>query len=159
MGIPLAGHRDEGGFDWSLLAGGLRERSDLARVARVFGSTPLPLATLQRYVRFDRGAYARQRIVRTDAWELLLLCWLPGQASAVHDHDGSTGLVRIVAGSLEESVFGALDGRLPAHTRTVHAGDLLVELPDTIHRVVNAGTRPALSLHLYSPPLPAREAS
>jgi len=156
MGSALAGPRGEEGFDGSLQLLRGDAPADLRRIAQLFCTAPLPWTLLQRYVRFDAAGYARQSIVRGEAFELLLLCWLPGQATPVHGHDGSAGLVRVVTGSLEESLFESLDAEAPTRTHTAHAGDLLVETPETIHRVVNAGTRPALSLHLYAPPLPAR---
>ena len=156
MGTPLAGPMGKEWFGWPLPAQGLRDRADLIRVAAAFAAAQLPWAMLRSHVRFDPAGYVRQPIYRDDTWELLLLCWLPGQATAVHGHDGSSGLVRLLAGTLEECGYEALDAPRPAHRRTLHGQGLLVELPETIHRVANAGSTPALSLHLYSPPLPAR---
>ncbi|MCP3103750.1 cysteine dioxygenase [Myxococcus sp. K15C18031901] len=109
---------------------------------------------LESLVRFEPAHYARRVLVRTDACELLLACWLPGQASLVHDHGGSHGAALLVRGELKETRFAwGGDRLLPALACRAGEGDVMLERPDTIHRVVNPSRHGAVSLHLYAPPM------
>ena len=96
------------------------------------------------------------RLFRNEHWEGLLLCWLPGHATAVHDHGGSVGLSFVLSGTLSEQRWSSSGLSLPlapVGSSQVTRGDAAVELVDTIHRVSNDSAEPAVSLHVYSPPL------
>lgn len=109
---------------------------------------------LQALVRFDPGGYSRRVLARTGACELLLVCWLPGQHSRVHDHGGSSGVSWVVRGQLQETRFAwGGDRLLPAARVGAREGDVLLERPETIHRIHNASRHGAVSLHVYAPPM------
>jgi cysteine dioxygenase len=109
---------------------------------------------LDTLVAFRPSGYARYCLGRTEACELLLVCWLPGQASQVHDHGGSSGASWVVRGELRETRYAwGGDRLLPADVTGAQAGDVLLERPETIHRIDNASPEGAVSLHLYAPPM------
>jgi hypothetical protein len=66
--------------------------------------------------------------------------------------------VRLLSGALDEELF-ARDGgerplwRLKAQRMSPETVTVAVEAIETIHRNENATAAPAISLHLYSPPL------
>ena len=81
-----------------------------------------------------------------DVW---LICWSPGNDTGWHDHDLSSGAVRVVRGEITESC-PRIGG---AHTRAVvPAGQSFSFGPDHIHRLTDEADQ-AVSLHAYSPPL------
>ena len=85
---------------------------------------------------------------RADAW---LIAWGAGSEVAAHDHGGSRGAVRVLRGALTEASCDLPSGRW--QRRSIRSGQS-IEVPTTaVHRVSNLGTAPALSLHVYSPPL------
>ena len=43
-------------------------------------------------------------------FELLVLCWKPGQASTIHDHAGSLNVTRLYSGELTRRTFRRRDG-------------------------------------------------
>ena len=138
--LPPGGHRDE-------------DLADLARRIKV-GEDAWP--ALAPYMAFDARQYRRVRVFRNEHWEGLLLCWLPGQATAVHDHGGSVGISFVLSGALTEERWSPVAAGKPlslAGECQVTRGDAALELLDTIHRVSNRSTEPAISLHVYSPPL------
>jgi len=107
-------------------------------------------------VAFDPRGYVRKRLYRDERWELLLLCWLPGQHTVVHDHGGSWGAMRILSGELFESRYVAAGEGQPLRVtieQTCGAPAALGEGVETIHRNENRAGVPAISLHMYSPPL------
>jgi hypothetical protein len=88
-------------------------------------------------------------LYRDEFVDLWLLCWTETNDTGWHDHDISSGAVRVVEGVLCES--SPRIGGDPA-TRTIRAGDSVSFGPDHIHRLCGV-TKRAVSLHAYSPPL------
>jgi hypothetical protein len=100
-------------------------------------------------VHHDEAERTPVRLIGTDRYEVWVIGWTPGQAVVLHDHGGSAGALLVVDGELQEEV--ATDGGLARHA--LRKGDGR-ELPvETVHAVGNVGTRPATSIHVYSPPL------
>jgi hypothetical protein len=86
---------------------------------------------------------------RDDFVDLWLLCWTRQNDTGWHDHDISSGAVRVIEGVLMES-SPRIGGR--PTVRTVGAGERFSFGPDHIHRLVGAQDR-SVSIHAYSPPL------
>jgi cysteine dioxygenase len=130
------------------------EVPEIEDLASLLASANLPLALLARRTRFRRRGYSRRVLHRNDACELVVCGWLPGQASQIHDHGGSFGAVRVLRGSLTETAF-AWRGNLlrPVRRSRCEAGEVSIERPETIHRIENCSTEPAVTLHLYTPPI------
>ena len=93
----------------------------------------------RHYVSLHRDEYV-------DVW---LLCWQQGDDTGWHDHDISSGAVRVVEGALLES--NPRIGGDPV-TRVVPAGGWFSFGPDHIHRLAGRHER-SVSIHAYSPPL------
>lgn len=85
-----------------------------------------------------------------DAW---LLWWSCGGDIDLHDHGGASGAICVLEGSLVETRGSRRARRL--RQRTLEAGASIAFGPDYVHDIVNAGTEPALSLHVYGPRLEA----
>jgi hypothetical protein len=88
-------------------------------------------------------------LYRDDHVDVWLLCWTPVNDTGWHDHDISSGAVRVVDGALMES-SPRIGGE--AVSRTVSAGRSFSFGPDHIHRLAGHGER-SVSIHAYSPPL------
>lgn len=129
------------------------DSAELRRIARWLRDAPISWSAIARTVAFDAARFLRRRVHLEGGWEWVLCAWLPGQATPVHDHGDSVGVVRILVGELLETRYGGLELPAPVAVRAAPAGSVLVEDRGIIHRVRNVGTRAALSLHLYAPPL------
>jgi hypothetical protein len=81
------------------------------------------------------------------AW---LICWMDDHDTGFHDHDVSAGAVAVLSGAVREQRL-AVDG--PPHEREFAAGGSFHFSAADIHRVRHAGADPAVTLHVYSPPL------
>ncbi len=88
-------------------------------------------------------------LYRDDYVDVWLLCWTLENDTGWHDHDISSGAVRVVSGALSES--NPRIGGAPA-VRVVAAGEVFSFGPDHIHRLVGAHAN-SVSIHAYSPPL------
>jgi predicted metal-dependent enzyme (double-stranded beta helix superfamily) len=86
-----------------------------------------------------------ERIHGDHGHEIWLISWLPGQATGFHDHGGSAGAFAVALGSLEEHDI--------AGDRTVVTGQVRGFGPGYVHDVRNVGSAPAVSVHVYAPPL------
>lgn len=91
-----------------------------------------------------------------DDYEAWLLGWPVGNGIELHDHGDSWGAAFVVQGAINETFLDG-SGALPAGRHLRHrrlpAGSLVAFGPDHIHDMSNAGDRPALSIHVYSPRL------
>ncbi len=158
MREPLLDEREHCSVADALLGWPLPERPEaIASVAWLLErlcSSKVDWGLLRKLVRFDAAGYSRRTLARTPACELLLLSWLPGQATHVHDHGGSGGVSWLVQGTLRETRYAWAGDRVaPDAVVGASEGDVLIERPDTIHRVDNASRHGAVSLHLYAPPM------
>lgn len=112
---------------------------------------------LRAHLNFKPNTYTRHRLFRSDLCEMLVLCWLPGHRTAIHDHNGSYGAIRICEGAMEEEIF-ALNEAGEVEFATMHrraAGEVTgTDVPD-IHRIGNAeqSAERMVTIHVYAPPL------
>jgi hypothetical protein len=103
-------------------------------------------------------SYARRRVARTEAYEVLVMTWLPGQGSGPHDHAGSVSAFKILRGTAHETRFALAADSLvdPTSTRELHEGEVGLDAGDVIHAVRNDCSREEslVSIHVYAPPIP-----
>jgi len=104
---------------------------------------------------FNEARYARNTVFENDQFELVLICWRPGQASAIHDHGESHCLYLVIDGELEEELFELdADGTpVSVETRTWNKGEITVAAGPDVHQIRNGSDRDLRTMHIYSPPL------
>ena len=145
-----------------------------AELTELINSYELKPEDWESFVHFDKNKYTRNLIGlgRDDRFGLMILAWGPGQKSPIHDHDGSHCIMRVLKGTLIETLYkrcgsDEIDSdsswsavEKPDHyekTReTILETDETAYIHDKIgwHRVSNASAHePAISLHLYAPPI------
>jgi predicted metal-dependent enzyme (double-stranded beta helix superfamily) len=101
----------------------------------------------------DPAAYRQHllHVAEDGAFSLVALVWLPGQATPIHDHL-SWCVVGVHEGAEHETRYARTPQGLLVETVSgvAYAGDVDGLLPPgDIHRVTNAGTDLAISLHVY----------
>lgn len=105
------------------------------------------------HVHHDPGQRTYKELLRDEHLDLWLICWSFDHDTGFHDHDLSAGAVAVVSGSVREErlVLGRpVDAPI---ARTASAGSAFHFGASDIHRVLHAGTEPAVTIHAYSPPL------
>lgn len=108
------------------------------------------------HLTFAPEGYLRKRLYRDAEWEMLLLCWLPGQRTVVHDHGGSWGAMLMLSGQLDECQYSVNGEDRPlavSQMKRYGEGEVAIELLETIHKNENRTSAPAISIHFYSLPL------
>lgn len=131
-----------------------------------------------KYVHYDSMQYTRNLIGigSRKRFGLMILAWGPGQRSPIHDHDGSHCIMRVLKGTLIETLYnkeqqdellendagnttssedGVISYYRPTRETILSSGQTAY-IHDKIgwHRVSNSSSEePAVSLHLYAPPI------
>lgn len=128
------------------------------RVIEILARSHLHIDDVAAFVRPTPDAYYRRRVARTEAYEVLVMTWLPGQGNGPHDHAGSASAFKILRGTARETRFAlAADGLVdPTDTREVCEGEVGLDAGDVIHAVSNDRSHQELlvSIHVYAPPVP-----
>ncbi|MFB4311714.1 cysteine dioxygenase family protein [Actinomadura sp. GTD37] len=106
-------------------------------------------ALWRQHVAFPEGRRHYASLHRDEHVDVWLLCWTPENDTGWHDHDVSSGAVRVVAGAIEEN--NPRMGGDPMRT-VVGEGESFCFGPDHIHRLTGVQDA-SVSIHAYSPPL------
>jgi hypothetical protein len=101
------------------------------------------------HVLFSDGARHFASLYRDDWVDVWLISWTPEGDTGWHDHDLSSGAVRVIKGALIEA-----NPRMgtEAVVRVVRADESFAFGPEHIHRL-SGHAEHSVSLHAYSPPL------
>jgi hypothetical protein len=103
----------------------------------------------RHHVAHSDGRRHYASLYRDEYVDVWLLCWTQEDDTGWHDHDMSSGAVRVVYGALKECnprIGGAhLESVIPEGTSFCFG-------PDHIHRLVGTA-EDSVSIHAYSPPL------
>lgn len=132
-------------------------------------------SSLAPYLFFDEKFYTRNMIYRDDLFEVMTICWQPGQKTAVHTHNGQLCWMIPQRGNLGVVDYKWLGCDHPENQNVVDidclAGSdhtklevvrevdacaggtvLTADKLQTIHRLYNQDER-AISIHIYSRPI------
>jgi cysteine dioxygenase len=138
--------------------------NDLVNLMAIYSSNE---SDWQRYAFADRGRnYTRNLVDEGNGKSnLLIVVWNPGRGSPIHDHANAHCVMKILKGSLKETLYNIPDATVsetieftapPEVTKeTSYHTDEVAYISDQIglHKIANASdTEIAVSLHLYTPP-------
>jgi len=124
--------------------------------ADILSRVDIPTEEFAPWSRWNDKRYTRTCIARTDDFELMLICYEPGQGTSIHDYAAQEAWVRPVVGSvLEERFETTPEGTV----RMVREGPLepgscsYLHNGLGIHRYSNTGEGRSITLNLYARPL------
>src|ERR1700751_3305073 len=101
-------------------------------------------------VRHTTDARVYEQIVDDEDVNAWVICWSEDQDTGFHDHDESAAAIAVISGEVREDRLRL--GR-PPRSRVLGPDSVFTVPAVAIHRVLHAGTAPAVTLHAYSPPL------
>ncbi|KXN67007.1 cysteine dioxygenase [Conidiobolus coronatus NRRL 28638] len=118
----------------------------------------------ERYAFLDKNRYTRNLIDDGNGeYNLILLVWGQNQSSSIHNHAGSHCIMKVLDGEVVESLYDCpskdehpKDSEMNLTRELVFGPNQVTYIHDKIglHKVSNpSSSRPAFSLHLYSPPI------
>lgn len=137
--------------------------SRLDQVRDFLRDHPADPASLQPFLCWDGQHYTRNLIDKTALYELIAICWEPGQVSAIHNHRGQNCWMAVPIGRLHVQNYRVLSQDLQAGRCNIEKSDLLtmdrehpcaVDPTEPVHKVFNPRewNQRAVSLHVYSHP-------
>lgn len=133
----------------------LRHR-DPAAYGGILARYAVPSHDLEPYFRWNSRHYTRTCINRNEDFELLVICYEPGQRTSIHDYDSQTAWIHPVIGEVVEERYAALPGGGIKLTKEIHlhpGTDDSLTNGKSIHRFVNLGPDRAVTLNLYAKPM------
>ncbi len=116
----------------------------------------LPLSELAGYCTWNDRRYTRNCIARTTEFELLLICYGPGQRTSIHDYATEEAWIKPVMGSVIEERFRLVEnGGIELFRSAILEPGSVTHLSEgnSIHRYSNAGADRSATLNLYARPL------
>lgn len=111
---------------------------------------------LEPYSFWESEAYTRNCIAANEEFELLLLCWEPGQKTEVHCHNGQECWVKVIEGEFEELMYTLDENNFPQlqSQQTFDKTQIsAIKNPDLFHSLENVSKKRAITLHLYHKPI------
>lgn len=126
----------------------------------LFGRLDLRDDLIDEHIHFCDESYARNLLCRTPRFDMLVLCWKPGQVTTIHDHAGSLNVTRVYGGTLTSRLFEEYDrpgpGRCLVRAKVedrLGKNDLSCVDFGEIHQLANTSDRPLVTVHVYARPL------
>ncbi|MHC4829415.1 MAG: cysteine dioxygenase [Planctomycetota bacterium] len=117
-------------------------------------------STIQEHIRFEDSCYARNLVCRTPRFDMLVLCWKPGQVTTIHDHAGSLNVTRVFSGNLTSRAFEEYERPAPGRALVRLANEERLERDcfscvdhGEIHQLANTSDSPLVTVHVYARPL------
>ena len=118
-------------------------------------STQVNLPALKECIGYADDGYQRNVVKNSEFYELVAICWTPGQETPIHDHVGSDCAFLIVDGVSTETIYETNEEGLayPINVRHYQPGEVCAAEEPDIHRVSNDTDSELVNLHIYTPPL------
>jgi cysteine dioxygenase len=134
---------------------GIDRRPGLDELESRLSSLDLNIGALEDCIGYSEDGYQRNVIKRNDHYELVAICWKPGQDTPIHDHVGSDCAFLIASGVSTETVYETNEEGLahPVSERRYMPGEVCAAAEPDIHRVSNDESTNLINLHVYTPPL------
>ena len=124
---------------------------------------PIETDSIQKYLFWSPAFYTRNLIYKDERFEMMAICWEPGQVSRVHNHCDQRCWMTVPIGRLKGQNFAVEEmdesrGYCKLReTDTFELAECLaakVELEEPIHQILNLTEydQRAVSIHIYSKP-------
>ena len=132
-------------------------------VYEYLNQNPVDVHSIQKYLFWSPTFYTRNLIYKDDRFEMMAICWEPGQVSRIHNHCDQRCWMAVPIGKLKgqnfavEKIDEAAGYCKLRETDTFEMSDRIVakvELEEPIHQILNLPEydQRAVSIHIYSKP-------
>ena len=132
------------------------DEEERTKYTTILKTMKLPIAEYEKYATWSSTCYTRNCIAENEDFELILICWERGQATAIHDHGGEECWVYFVEGEFRENIYTqGGKGRLNAVKTTIAKPGDVAYMIDFMgyHNLENQSNKRSMSLHLYAKPI------
>ncbi len=134
----------------------LQAPADLDTLRGLLSDLEVDRECLGHHVHFECDHYARNKVATSPWYELVCVCWQPGQRTPIHDHRASSCAFLVVEGAATEVLFETNeDGTLNFESEPFRRekGYICASWDADIHEIVNDTDEDMITLHIYSPAL------
>ncbi|MGF1764249.1 cysteine dioxygenase [Aliivibrio kagoshimensis] len=129
----------------------------LAMITLLLKNIKLNDSEISTLALFDQQRYHRRYLYNDKNVQVLMLGWLNGQRSKIHDHVGSNCGVKVLRGTATETYFASADNKQIYATGSsqLKEGEITAGCNEDKHQISNlqADNKALITLHIYSPPL------
>ncbi|MDG1332625.1 MAG: cysteine dioxygenase family protein [Crocinitomicaceae bacterium] len=129
------------------------ERATFNEIARSFD---IPISEFENFCSWSEDGYTRNCVFENEEFELILLCWEPGQKTPIHDHGGEECWVKAVKGEFEEVIYKMDENdALKLVKSDISKTNDITYMIDFMgfHSLQNISNERSMSLHLYAKPI------
>lgn len=129
--------------------------SEIQSFPSILKRLDLDSSELSAYESWDKQGYSRNCMEKNDRYELLLLCWNPGDRTPIHNHGGQRCWVYQISGEIEEIRFDTSDSEPKEIYRQTLKPNQLTYIDDAMacHVLANPGDVRSVSIHVYAAPI------
>ncbi|MEM6963844.1 MAG: cysteine dioxygenase family protein [Bacteroidota bacterium] len=134
------------------------DNADPYDIKKVIKKIKLQASELESFATWKKGCYTRNCLGRTQAYELILLCWAIDAKTPIHGHGGKDCWVYQVQGTLDEVRFEQNDNNELIEKRRISlTPGRLTYMHDRMgyHAIENISGQRAMTLHIYASPIDA----
>src|SRR5262245_40160907 len=82
-----------------------RGRCALDELQRELEELEVEVEDVEDFVKYADRTYRRNLMRGGEAYNVWVLCWRNGQRSPIHDHKGSSCCIRVLEGTMTETLF------------------------------------------------------
>jgi len=102
----------------------------------------------QKYAIFDEKEYKRNYILKSELFDIIVICWKKGQETKLHNHPEKWCYFKVLKWELQENLYEAKTGNLKI---TILKKDAIKYEHDSIgiHKVINNSNSEAAWLYIY----------
>jgi cysteine dioxygenase len=107
------------------------------------------------YATFSSSSHTRNCLELNERFELILLCWEPGQMTGIHDHGGEECWVYFMDSQFEEIIYERDQSNVKRSLSKMATSGAVSYMSDFlgVHSLKNIGNSRGFSLHLYAKPI------
>ena len=133
------------------------EEFNVETVFRLMQLVNIDPEEIKKCLNFSPENYTRNLFYKDNRFEILIMCWDTNQKSPIHDHDQSFSVEKVFSGKITNINYKRLNPETEeiqeTNTENLLEGGVIFSIPEDIHKIEPAENLPAVSIHLYSPPL------
>jgi predicted metal-dependent enzyme (double-stranded beta helix superfamily) len=123
------------------------------QIKQLVENVHITAAELMPWADFDHpvtDSYGRKLVYDGGHFEIMVMSWMPGDFSAIHDHGATQWGAVQCFGAAEHYIYRFANGLLTTE-KSAHYTPGMVRVVDhnLIHQMGNSGNEPFLSLHVY----------
>lgn len=132
------------------------KNSDAKNYVAIAKNMNIPASDFEKFAFWKPEGYARNCIIKTPEFELILICWNEVDATPIHCHNEQKCWVYLIAGEMTELRYTSDEACNLTETNNLQMkAGALTYMHDSMgfHLLKNGEEKKAMTLHLYMKPV------